>query len=271
MLRRHQTFANSLQHAGCRTVAPWLIPAAASLVLMIAASPRALAAPRHAKPAPQTLWNSFPLNPTGERLGPKASVTTRTIALPSPRVPQAVAGSSSRARGAEAASSRSDLVVVALVAGVGFVALFALVGLRGAPLRSVVRHPAGLAPRLRPRIRDGTDLSGALVGSANRLREVFGQLAGLVPRPRPGRAGANLARALIALAHRVSGFATLTRWRQTRGAGSSAGGVFVLLAPKLGRLAGWTRSAVWTETTALGLLACALAVVVALLVVRFVA
>ena len=194
MLRRHETLADSSRRTRCGTVAPWLLPAVASLALLIATSPPALAVPRQAKPAPQILWSSFPLNPTGERLCAKASVTPRPSAVRSPHGPEMVEGSSSRARAAEASSSsRSDLIAVALVAGVGFVGLLALVGLRGARLR----------------------FAGGAVG---------GHL--LVP--------------------------------------------VRLLAPKLGRLAGWTRSAVWTADTPFVVLGCVLAVVAALLVVRFV-
>src|SRR5215218_4546449 len=110
MLRRHVTLADSSQHTGCGPVVPWLLPAAASLALFVAGIPTALAVPQ-AKPAPQTLWNSFPLNPTGDRLGSKVSVRPRTTASPSPRAPETVAGSSARASASEAtASSRADAI-----------------------------------------------------------------------------------------------------------------------------------------------------------------
>src|SRR5215210_823632 len=152
MLRRHVILADSSRHTGCGGVVPWLLPAASSLAFLVGGIPTALAVPHQAKPAPQTLWNSFPLNPTGERLGPKVSVRPRTTASPSPRAPETVAGSSAHASASASeatTSSRADVIVVALVAAVGLVALFALVGLMGARLRYVFGPPAGFAPRPR--------------------------------------------------------------------------------------------------------------------------
>ena len=242
MLRRHVTLADSSQRIRCRAVVSWSLPAVASLAVLIAGSPPAGAVARQAKPAPQTLWSSFPLNPTGERLGPKVSLPTRATPSPSLRRPDAVAGPSAGGGAADAGwSPGSDVIAVALVAGIGFVSLFALVGLAG-----------------------------------TRLRHAIGLPSWHVARPVPGTGVSDLARALAGFVERASRRVALGHPR-ARQAGRSPGRVRgVLLVPlrllpaKLGRLARQTRSAVWTGYSAFVLVGCALAVVLALLVVRMV-
>jgi hypothetical protein len=143
------------------------------LLLLAVGPPTALAAKE--KPKPQPLWQAFPLNPTGERLG---SVSQQPRAHGRPEV-----ASATKAKETPTQTSRPSAAVLALVAGAAVLGL-ALVGLTSVRHLSLRNHrtsatvterhrnpwssPAGNAPALRPSrpLHSAADLGAGPRGAA---------------------------------------------------------------------------------------------------------
>ena len=113
---RHQWFVSLCLRAGL-----------VALLLLAAGSPAALAGAE--KPQPQPLWEAFPLNPTGKRLGSVSEPSARAL----PEATTAVETSPQ--------ASRPSIAVLALLAGAALLAL-ALVGFASVRRLSVRSHHA---------------------------------------------------------------------------------------------------------------------------------
>ena len=91
----------------------------ACLVVLLVCAPTALGALEDPKAGPEKLWEEFPLNPTGERLGTLQHTPQRPVFRP-PVATQAVKETATP-------GSEGNALLVALVAGAGLLAL-AIVG-----------------------------------------------------------------------------------------------------------------------------------------------
>jgi hypothetical protein len=255
MLRRYEAFAPGCSVGPTRTRA--LVRCAhvglACLALLVVSAPAALAAPKDPKPAPQKLWEAFPLNPTGERLGrsqetapAKPASAKPARAKPVPVAPLLPPTTSSTPQGTQAAgddvdpASGTNLALFALAAGL-------LVLLAGGLV--TVRLRAGHTQVRSARLWEGTrGLDTGPGAGAQRHPDISGrvrQRSGLV-RPRVTRSS----RASRRVVHRRPSPQALAR--------------------NLARPARRLQEAVWTPDTAPAIVGAAMAVVLAYLIVRFV-
>jgi hypothetical protein len=174
MLRQHETLARTrfLGRPGCRTFTSRIPLGIVCLALVAVDGPIALAAPR-SEPAPQRLWNEYPLNPTGERLVQRGAPRAGRSVPFTPPQRGAVAASPTNeqpASDAPAAASRLDLILLAFLAGVGLLALVALASRARVQLRSASSHHRAHAAS----VWLGTGAVGPVLGAGGRrLLEIF--------------------------------------------------------------------------------------------------
>ena len=233
MLRPHETCAR--EHTATRTcwssLTSLFLLAFACVVLVAVVVQGAPAAPGDPKPAapPQELWNAFPLNPKGERLGSHAG--SKAPFTP-PAKPQAVAETPPKA-------SRSDLPVLALAGGAGALIFLALLGFAAMRLHRVAGRRRRSAPlwqgtagiEMSPvaRLQQYEDVDVALTRPSRFAARDIEHRSGARRRPQHPRAY----RDLHATLHRI-------------------------------------RRAIWNEDTAPVIVGCAIAIVVAFLIVYLV-
>lgn len=254
MLRRYETLVGggALRCTRCKFAR--CLPLGIAFLALVLGGPTAAAPSPEPKPTPQTLWEAFPVNPTGDRLAPHEQARADRSAQPTGESPGTETGPSDVAEAAaETPSGSGNVVFLVLLAGMGVLALLAVVTFASVRLRAGfstrARHPWHIAWA-----RRSTSASTDRAPGLARLdpQGVTGDIARAerisVPKP---------FFFTTALARRPH------LRRRTLHAVLSQARVF----QRIGRR---TREVVWTEDMAAKLVGCALAIFAAFLSVHYV-
>ncbi len=160
MLRQYRSIASpgSAPRGFHRVFARSFLLGLACAVLGLVCSPAALSAAREPKPAAEALWEAFPLNPTGERI--------RGRAFRPPVQPEAVVRAFKAELAvtqADAPTSGADVILLALLVGVGILSLLAVVVVASGHLRRASVHPR--APSATQKREPSAYISAVFIGT----------------------------------------------------------------------------------------------------------